>query len=146
MALQAMLPMEGLGYLRCESGLHSLLAEEPSLLPLRAQHMCGDAQAVGGGLMTSAAGHQILASPCFSPIARGARNCSAWPTSMSWQVRRTLMSGTRQQTDLLACEASLRQHVWTRYLPTLHQGRARSDHDWVPPVNCAILSMPVAFK
>jgi hypothetical protein len=37
MALQAMLPMAGHCYLRCESGLHSLLAEEPSLLTLHAQ-------------------------------------------------------------------------------------------------------------
>lgn len=65
---------------------------------------------------------------------------------MSWQVRRALMPGTRKQTDLLACEASLRQHVWTRYLPTLLKGRARSSHDWVSPVNCSMLSMPAAFR
>jgi hypothetical protein len=65
---------------------------------------------------------------------------------MSWQVRCALMPDTGEQTDLLACEASLRQHVWTRYLPTFHDGRVRSSHNWVLPMNYSMLSMPVAFK
>lgn len=40
MALHTTLPMAAHCYLRCESGRHSLLAAEPSLLSLRAQHAC----------------------------------------------------------------------------------------------------------
>ena len=57
---------------------------------------------------------------------------------MTLQLRRSLVPGkpgTRNHTDLLTCEASLRQHTGTRYLPTLRKGRARSGHEWAAVVS-----------